>query len=269
MAKSSIEWTDFSWNPTVGCKMVSPGCAHCYAEVIARRLKEMRLIEYQDVIGENGRWTGRAAAIPKRLSEPLKWKNPSRIFVDSMSDLFHDDISDSFIDQVFETMHRAHWHRFQILTKRPARMAEYINARYAPGRSWPLPNVWLGVSVENQAAARERIPLLLDTMAVVRFLSCEPLLEPLQLGEFLGRREPDGRGGDDSMIHWVIVGGESGQHARPMDIEWARDLLAQCRRAGVRFFMKQLGGFPDRRGQLEDFPVDLRVREEPQDAPKP
>jgi protein gp37 len=210
---SAIEWTDATWNPVTGCTKISPGCKNCYAERFSERFRGIPGHPF-----ENGFditfW-------PNRLEQPLKWKAPRRIFVNSMSDLFHPEVPREFIEQVFDVMKRAHWHQFQVLTKRPER---------ALGLSSKLPwpdNVWMGTSVESQPFVT-RIEKLRKIPANVRFLSCEPLLGPLQL--------------DLEGIHWVIVGGESGPGARPMQPEWVRDIRDQCMAAEVAFFFKQWGG---------------------------
>ena len=297
---SAIEWTDATWNPTTGCTKVSPGCAHCYIE----RTPAFRIAGRTFVNG----------AIPlelhaNRLEQPLHWRKPRRVFVNSLSDLFHDDVPDAFIERVFSVMALAERHTFQVLTKRPARMRAWFQARrfdvkgYAILQSesgecvyahpWPLPNVWLGVSVENQHFADERIPLLLQTPAAVRFISAEPLLGPIDLthlplpghpADFDALRcydderdEPLFRG---ACLDWVIVGGESGPGARTFDAGWARSIVGQCRGAGVPVFVKQLGshafdidgkdemlGYLDLRdrkgGNPDEWPIDLRVREYP------
>ncbi len=209
---SSIEWTQATWNPVTGCTKVSSGCAHCYAETFAER--------FRGVLGHPYERGFDLQLRPERLTQPLEWKQPKLIFVNSMSDLFHEDISLTFIQSVFETMAEARWHKFQVLTKRSRRLAEL-----APHLPWP-DNVWMGVSVENQRWTC-RIDDLRTVDAAVRFLSCEPLLGPLRL--------------DLTGIHWVIVGGESGPRARPMKAEWARGVRDQCERAGVAFFFKQWG----------------------------
>jgi len=216
---SKIEWTEQTWNPAVGCSKVSPGCAHCYAEVMARRLQAM---------GVNGYANGfELTLLPERLEEPLKRKRPTVYFVNSMSDLFHEEIPDSYIQRVFEVIEQAKQHTFQILTKRAERMAEFMAGRPAPK------NAWLGVTAENRAHGLPRIDLLRTVDAQVRFLSMEPLLE--DLGEV-----------DLSDIHWVIVGGESGAQARPMQPEWATNIQRQCAEQNVAFFFKQWGGWgPD------------------------
>lgn len=313
---TSIEWTDVTWNPVTGCTKVSPGCAHCYIErTPAFRTKGVRF--------ERGRIP--VQLHPDRLEAPLHWRQPRRVFVNSMSDLFHEDVPDWFIYAVWTAMYHSPQHVFQVLTKRPDRMAEWMakwcdrgpskvgpvmwreGARrdhpwascvteaealsvHNAGRSqmfhawidswgepphggarplydwmegprwWPnvLPNVWLGVSVENQRMFDQRVPLLLDTPAAVRFLSCEPLLGPIELHADMWPACSD----QPTDIHWVIVGGESGPKHRPFDPDWARSLRDECRAAGVPFFMKQLGGArPGSR--LEDLPEDLRIREFP------
>lgn len=211
---SGIEWTESTWNPVTGCTKVSPGCKHCYAERMAMRLRAM---------GQENYANGFELTLqPHMLERPLQWKKPQTIFVNSMSDLFHDDVPLDYVHRVFDVMERAHWHRFQVLTKRAERLAEL-----APRLPWPR-NVWMGVSVETEAY-RWRIDALRSTDAGIRFLSLEPLLGPL----------PDL---DLTDIHWVIVGGESGPGARPMKQEWVTDLRDQCRRASVPFFFKQWGG---------------------------
>lgn len=219
---SSIEWTDATWNPVTGCTKVSPGCKHCYALTFSER--------FRGVPGHPFEQGFDLRLWPQRLELPLAWKTPRRVFVNSMSDLFHERVPDAFIDAVFETMRRARQHQFQVLTKRPDRMANYVHALPTPLRR-THPNVWLGTSVETQHYVN-RAALIADLPARVRFLSCEPLLGPLDLHQVLGTRR----------INWVIVGGESGHHARPMDPEWARDIRDQCRAALVPFFFKQWGG---------------------------
>ena len=216
---SSIEWTEATWNPVTGCSKVSPGCAHCYAETFAERFRGVPGHPYERGFDLQLR--------AERLEQPLKWTQPRMIFVNSMSDLFHEDVPGQFIESVLGIMAEAHWHTFQILTKRSERLAHL-----APRLSWP-DNVWMGVSVENQRWAH-RVDDLRKVPAKVRFLSCEPLLGPLHL--------------DLRDIHWVIVGGESGPRARPMKAEWVRDIRRQCEEAGVAFFFKQWGAY-DEMGQ--------------------
>lgn len=208
--KSLIEWTESTWNPVTGCDRVSPGCANCYALRIAERFRGTPAFPSGfDVVL---RWD--------RLDVPLHWRRPRKVFVNSMSDLFHDDVPLDFIQAVFDTMRRAHWHEFQVLTKRSERLRDVAHEL-----DWP-DNVWMGVSVENQRWTT-RIEDLRSVPAKVRFLSVEPLLGPVEL-------DLDG-------IHWVIVGGESGAGARPMRLDWALSVRDQCIAAGVPFFFKQWG----------------------------
>ncbi len=213
-ATSNIEWTDATWNPVTGCTKVSAGCAQCYAEPLARRLRAMGQPNYQD---------GFAVRVhPHMLDVPFIWKKPRVVFVNSMGDLFHEEVSEDFIQKVFDTMARADWHRYLVLTKRDLRMASM-----APNLPWPG-NVWMGVTVESNRHL-DRVARLKETPAAVKFISAEPLLGPLPDLELTG-------------IDWVIVGGESGPGARPMDPAWVRDLRDQCVSAGVPFFFKQWGG---------------------------
>lgn len=243
---SKIEWTEATWNPTVGCTKVSPGCDNCYAEKITNRF------------GGAGAFDT-VVLHPDRLDKPLHWKKPRRVFVNSMSDLFHDDVPDTFIAEVWAVMAMAPQHTFQVLTKRHARMRSILSSKrfriLVQNRSYkrnpyfkppvlPLPNAWLGVSVEDQKWANIRIPALLGTPAAVRWLSCEPLLGPIDLYETaIGplQRFPDEPNGETGRIDWVVVGGESGRDARPMHPDWARSLRDQCVSAGVPFFFKQWG----------------------------
>lgn len=313
---SAIEWTDVTWNPVRGCSIVSKGCTNCYAMKQAHRFSGPGgPYEGLTTLTNGGPvWTGDARLVPELLDAPLKRKKPRRVFVNSMSDLFHEDVPDAFIDQVFGVMAITTRHTYQILTKRSARMRDYIRSRTemamdeqcrkagqlmgAPdcisdasvaarrrtndrgydncGPLWPLENVWLGVSVEDQAAADERIPLLLETPAAVRFVSAEPLLGPV---DFTSVEWPEKRGhrvdvlragywnaegwryggpsaalgaprglftnhSDMSRIDWVIVGGESGPGARPCDVAWIRSIVEQCKAASVPVFCKQLGALP-------------------------
>ncbi len=214
--QSRIEWTELTWNPTKGCTKVSPGCKHCYAEVMARRLQAMRVPGYVDGFA--------LGLLPERLEQPLQRKKPTVYFVNSMSDLFHEDVPDEFLDQVFEVIRRTPQHHYQILTKRSERLPEYFAARSCPA------NVWLGVSVEDRQYGLPRVDHLRQVKAHIRFLSIEPLLE--DLGEI-----------DLSGIHWVIVGGESGPKARPMQEVWVENIQEQADRAGAAFFFKQWGGW--------------------------
>lgn len=295
--KTNIEWAEATWNPLFGCSKVSPGCANCYAETFAlNRMKGKR--EYTGLP-----WTPANAATnvqlrPERLDQPIRWRRPRRIFVNSLSDLFHELVPDEFIDRVFAVMAMAQQHQFLLLTKRPQRMRAYMErtssgaqreflvadqfervlaamtpaqARtYSPfWRGWPLPNVWLGVSVEN-ARWRTRIDELRHTPAAVRFISAEPLLGPLTIpdGPFAGSIGPI----DLTGIHWLISGGESGPGARPLEEQWLRDLRDECAQQGVAFFHKQMGEVWSREhlnhgghaGNPAEWPEDLRVREYPQ-----
>lgn len=255
--KTGIEWTDVTWNPVTGCAKVSAGCKHCYAERNWGRLQHLPAYA--------GRAFTDVATHADRLLQPLRWKRPRRIFVNSMSDLFHQDIHDDFIGMVFRTMARAPQHTFQVLTKRAERMQHLLTHPKMRGfvgdAPWPLPNVWIGVSVEDQATADERIPLLLDTPAAVRWISAEPLLGPVDLSpaylpcpnaEYV-IMDPETGGyeccsscdytgiSDEIGIDWVVVGGESGPKARPMHPAWARSLRDQCADAAVPFLFKQWG----------------------------
>lgn len=249
MGKSKIEWTDETWNPVSGCTKVSDGCKHCYAERHWPRLSAP---------GQPyaGRKFTDVACHPERMTQPLHWKKPRRVFVNSMSDLFHESIPFEFIARAFRIMWETPEHTYQILTKRPERMREYCELQ-TDQKSWPLPNVWLGVSVENQETANERIPILLKTSAAVRWISAEPLLGPVDVyggdpdprldGAVAGpgvSLEPfwdaNGRGPYPG-IDWVVVGGESGPRARATNPIWVRSLRDQCTAAGVPFFFKQWG----------------------------
>ncbi len=235
--KTKIEWADKVWNPVVGCCKVSEGCRHCYAEDMAKRLKAMGRLEYQDVVDEKG-WTGRVSLVKERLEEPGRWKKPRRVFVNSMSDLFHPDVPDSYIHRVFQTCNVYLCHTFMILTKRPERMISRVPV-------FPMNNVWLGVSVENQREVEQRVPLLMQTPAAVRFVSCEPLLGAVYLEDYLRQ------GGDEEnnrpFLQWVIAGGESGPNARPMHPDWVRSVRDQCLAAQVPFFFKQWGEWAPRK----------------------
>jgi protein gp37 len=225
MSKSAIEWTESTWNPLTGCTKVSPGCTHCYAERMAKRLQAM---------GQPNYARGFELAMHEHALElPLRWKKPQVVFVNSMSDLFHEQVPEAFIQRVFDVMRRAHWHNFQVLTKRAARLEQM-----SPAIDWPA-NVWMGVSVETRKYAF-RIDHLRRTEAFTKFLSLEPLLGPLPDLDLEG-------------IDWVIVGGESGPQARPMRESWVVDIRNQCRDAAVPFFFKQWGGTNKKRaGRLLD-----------------
>lgn len=319
---SSIEWTDATWSPTTGCDRVSPGCDSCYAMTMARRLKAMGQAKYQRDGNPSTSGPGFGLTVhPDALTLPLRWRKPHRVFVDSMSDLFHKDVPDDFIAQVWAVMAVTPQHTYQILTKRHGRMRSLLNdlgfeaevAQEAVGLHivdgapnvpletgeswWPLRNCWLGVSVEDQKHADLRIPALLETPAVIRFLSCEPLIGPVQLDRVSDESnrwstlktksvlqracdQCDGWGTacgiddchfvNDGCVSWVIVGGESGGGARSCDPEWIRSLVQQCRTAGVAPFVKQLGsvwarenGWGGKGGLPEQWPEDLRIREMP------
>jgi protein gp37 len=214
--RSAIEWTQATWNPVTGCTKVSPGCDHCYAETFAERFRGVPGHPYEGGFDLTFR--------PERLEQPLRWLKPRMIFVNSMSDLFHENVPKTYMQQVFEVMSRAHQHTFQVLTKRPGRMASILR-QIQPD---PLGNVWLGTSIELDRLVW-RADKLRDTPAAVRFLSLEPLLGPLP-------------NLDLTAIDWVIVGGESGPRHRPLDLEWVRDLRDRCIAANVPFFFKQWGG---------------------------
>lgn len=238
MANSSIEWTDATWNPVTGCNKVSPGCKHCYAERMSKRLKAMGVRKYADGF--------EVRLQPHELSTPLNWKSPKRIFVNSMSDLFHVEVPLTYIEKVFEVMHMASWHHYQVLTKRSERLLELSTQL-----DW-APNIWMGVSVETQSYAH-RVDHLRQTGAHVKFLSLEPLLGPLS-------------DLDLSNIDWVIVGGESGPGARPLKKEWVVEIKEQCLKSHVPFFFKQWGGVNKKKtGRLlegrtwDEFPIPAAV----------
>lgn len=277
---TAIQWTDASWNPTVGCTKVSAGCDHCYAERLTNRFRGAGAFDT-------------VVLRPERLQQPLQWKRPRRIFVNSMSDLFHADVPDGFIADVFGVMAHAERHTFQVLTKRHARMRALLSSaafrdavldrvlradrsardRFTASR-WPLRNVWLGVSVEDQHWANVRIPALLGTPAAVRFLSAEPLLGPIDLWRAMCghtftavQTEPEPFpccASNVPRIGWVIAGGESGPGARPMDADWARSLRDQCAAYVVPFFMKQAGAVLAREWGCKD-----RAGHDPADWPEP
>jgi protein gp37 len=363
MGDTSIEWTQKTWNPVRGCTRVSPGCVNCYAEKVAARfsgaglayegLARLKVINHHEAGAEQrtrteARWTGEVRMVPEHLADPLRWTKPRRIFVNSMSDLFHEKLSNEDIAAVFGVMAAAPRHTFQVLTKRAKRMREWFawvaldeekrtkfNAflnvvveaskhlwpdapemgpvyekrdaftdGLIPERMmkdgarvpWPLPNVWLGVSVEDQQRADERIPELLATPAAVRFVSYEPALsavnfEPYLFAKHTLTEEPGGifQHRRSRTLDWIIVGGESGPGARPFDVAWARSVVQQCKAAGVACFVKQLGSRPvdetrnaglapgvasnefnvrwqlrsKKGGDMQEWPSDLRVREFP------
>jgi protein gp37 len=313
-ANTTIEWATKSWNPVRGCSRVSPGCDECYAMKFAHRFSGAGQPYEGLTTSRRGKvdWIGVARFLPSELGAPLRWRQPQRIFVNSMSDLFHHTVAFEQIAAVCAVMAAATRHQFLVLTKRPERAIEWFRwlgggerqrercaahaLTFLPGysvdarsaellrigralrvsgmptfdgheRPWPLPNVWLGVSVENQETADERLPTLLECPAAVRFVSAEPLLGPLDLGRFL------------PALDWVIVGGESGPGARPFHVEWARSIVTACEAAGVAAFVKQLGASPFEHdafdvpsevlldnfkgGDMAEWPEDLRVREFP------
>jgi len=213
-SKSAIEWTEQTWNPTTGCTKISPGCLHCYAETMSKRLQAMGAHGY-----ENG---FKLSLLPNRLDQPITRKKPTMYFVNSMSDVFHEDIPDAYIDEIFNVISKTQQHTYQILTKRANRMYDYLINKNIPN------NTWLGVTVENIEHGLPRIELLRQLNSKIRFLSCEPLLQ--DLGAI-----------DLSDIHWVIAGGESGAKARPMNKQWAISLRDECEKQNVAFFFKQWG----------------------------
>ena len=252
VTQTKIEWTESTWNPVRGCTRVSEGCRFCYAERIASRFaREGLAYEGLAKMTKAGpRWTNRIQRVPHLLDQPLKWKRPRLIFVNSMSDLFHEDVSFAYIQKVFDVMKRADWHQFQVLTKRAERLAEL-----SPQLVWP-PNIWMGVSVES-VDYTFRIDCLRGTAAQIKFLSLEPLLGRL------GNLRLDG-------IDWVIVGGESGTDARPMEEEWVVDIRDQCLDASVALFVKQMGtdwarkqGRGRKGDKMSEWPADLRIRDYP------
>jgi protein gp37 len=225
MADTSIEWTDATWNPVAGCTVLSPGCTNCYAMRMAARLDAMGMEKYRGLTRKSGGravWTGKVRLDQTVLMAPATWKKPRRIFVNSMSDLFHESVPAEFIGAVWKTMQETPRHTYQILTKRPDRMADIA------GSLPVLKNVWLGTSVEN-ADYLNRIDDLRQVRAVVRFISFEPLLGSVAAADLTG-------------IHWAIVGGESGPRSRPMRGEWVGEIKAACSKAGAKFFFKQWGG---------------------------
>lgn len=319
--KTGIEWTDATWNPIVGCSIVSPGCTNCYAMKMAARIERMNPGNHYAGTTKASKggavWTGKLALAPDHiLTAPLRWKRPRKIFVNSMGDMFHEDAPNEWIDKVFAIMALCPQHTFQVLTKRAERMREYFTKPHsAPnislwqsGVCWaiddlvqprtdqsrcardqvlhgPSPNVWLGVSCERQQEADDRIPLLLQTPAAVRFISAEPLLGPIDLergGFSLLRPIKSPAGKKWPGLDWVIVGGESGPGARGFDLRWARSIIDQCRSDGAACFMKQAGsnsvdsdliaegdapscGYRDRAGgDPAEWPASIRIRQFPQ-----
>lgn len=253
MGDTSIQWTDKTWNPVTGCTKVSAGCKNCYAEKVADRFWKDR--KFTDVVCHED-----------RLEQPLRWRKPVKVFVNSMSDLFHEDVPRQFIHAVFMVMAKAKQHTFQVLTKRPERMFDLLTDWLAGGWTWregvtgdSIPNVWLGVSVEDQKTADERIPVLQRTPAAIRFVSYEPALGQIDITEHLMGMTSCGR------PDWLIVGGESGPSARPFDLAWAIDIVRQCKAAGTAVFVKQFGGFvvSDQCGRMPQVHFPLKPRLEP------
>ncbi len=269
--KTKIEWTDTTWNPIRGCSRVSEGCRNCYAEVIARRFKKPGL-PYEGLIAKTGQWNGSIKVVDSLMTEPFKWKKPRRVFVNSMSDLFHENVPEETINTIFAVMALNPQHTFQILTKRPERMLQYCSSlgrHHSVDRvsivakkldkdlnlggkgfcwnmnngGWALPNVLLGVSAEDQKTADERIPILLKTPAAKLWLSVEPML-----GHIDTYRSHD-LSTSCNVVEWIVCGGESGKNARPMHPEWARSLRDQCQRSGTPFFFKQWGEWAPRAGE--------------------
>ena len=309
--KTKIEWTDFNWNFLRGCSRVSEGCRNCYAEGIAARFsgyddkgKELPYFGLAQMVNGKPRWTGEISFHEDVLLQPLRWTKPRKIFVNSTSDLFHEKVTDDILDRAFAVMALTPQHTYQILTKRPERMKKYFDSRAKekieiwprviwqlmcglcspfcwpdfkddPDSRWPLKNVWIGVSVEDQKTADERIPLLLDTPAAVRWISAEPLLGPVDLAAHLTKFVSSGIeyghgfnrtdvGHTKRLLDWIVVGGESGSNARPMHPDWARSIRDQCQAAGVRFFFKQgsKANWPDFKN-FDAFPAEFQIREFP------
>lgn len=264
---SKIEWTDETYNPIVGCSKISEGCQNCYAAAAAKSGRLQQFSQYQKVAP----WNGTVEFVEKALYKPFLWREPKKIFTCSMSDLFHENIPNSWRNQVFAVMAIAHRHTFQVLTKRPENVRKYFEAnqravvkialdiaedRRSPisDFDFPPPNMWLGTTVENQAKADERIPMLRETQAVLKFLSCEPLLEPIEL--------------DLNGIDWVIVGGESGRGARECKTDWIEGIVEQCKQSNVPVFVKQLGSNSNvkamqKGGDITKFPRAIALREFP------
>jgi protein gp37 len=289
---TDISWTNETWNPVTGCDRVSAGCDNCYALNMAARLKAMGQPKYQTDGDPRTSGPGFGVAVhPEALTIPYRWRKPRRVFVNSMGDLFHEDVPDGFIGSVFDVMALTPQHTYQVLTKRHARMRSLItrwqeqaadrphagasfrrhDMMWSEPRLWPLPNVWLGVSVEDQKWADIRIPALLGTPAAVRFLSCEPLLGPVDLHwcgglDALERDWCGGPGGGTGAPHplvdWVIAGGESGRGFRTMDVRWLTSIVDQCRDAGVPVFVKQDSNRSD--GHQGRIPDDYWVHQFPQ-----
>ena len=301
--RSAIEWCDASWSPVRGCAPVSAGCANCYAARMAHRFSGPGKKPYEGLT-RDGKWTGEVRLVPKLLYQPLRWRKPRRIFVGSMSDLFHEAVPWDFIDAIFGVMALCSRHAFQVLTKRPARMRNYlanstrheaviaamrlvagsVETRWSKSQLlacyartfqeweklesvWPLPNVHLGISAENQEMLDRRVPDLLATPEAVRFVSAEPLIEELNLRRFFAHSihcaKAHSMGNPECRcprLHWVIVGGESGPGARPCKIEWVRSIVEQCHNSDVPCFVKRLPGYPK---DMATWPAWSQVREWP------
>lgn len=297
-----ISWTEETWNPIRGCSRVSKGCVECYAEKVAARFSGPGL-PYEGLTDSKGRWNGIVRFVPEKLTEPLRWARPRRIFTNSMSDMFHESLSNDEIAVLFGIMAASKRHTFQVLTKRAKRMREWFkwleeecdnhDVTYEQAANvcwaktlwfceknglpqpklgnvlpeWPLPNVWLGVSVENQKAADDRLQHLLECPATVRWVSYEPALGPVMFDAV--KSESGHCFNALEGLHWIVVGGESGTGARPFELSWADSVLLQCRSNNVAFFMKQLGADSDsdakaKKGNImEEWPEHLRVREYP------
>lgn len=249
--KSTIEWTDATWNPIRGCTKISPGCKHCYAATFAERFRGVEGHPFEQGFD--------LRLVPNKLSDPLGWKKPRKIFVNSMSDLFHEGVSDEYISHIAEVMLEANWHTFQVLTKRSSRMRDLLNSKLCLAAQ--APHIWWGVSVENRKYGVPRIAHLQGANVAVRFISAEPLLEDIGAVNLSG-------------INWLIVGGESGHGARPFQLDWARNMIHQCRLQHVACFVKQLGRQPwddgkglklvsSKGGDPTEWSDDIRVREFP------
>ncbi|HEY9864974.1 MAG TPA: phage Gp37/Gp68 family protein [Candidatus Obscuribacterales bacterium] len=290
---TTISWTDEVCNPIVGCSRISEGCQKCYAATAAKSARLQQFPQYQKV----AKWNGTVEFVKNQLEKPYKWKKPKKIFICSMADIFHENVPFEWIEEIFYMIENCPQHTFQILTKRPERMIEFFDwysarcSDHSVGLQWSIPdNVWLGVSCENQAMADKRIPLLMEIPAKVRFLSCEPLLEPLDLSKFLPIEWSEiaedwieswpgiGSYSRDTYPDWVIVGGESGTGARECHVDWIRDIASQCQSAKVPVFVKQLGSnalqgdiangsklkLKDRKGSdILEFPEDLKLQQFP------
>jgi protein gp37 len=290
---TTIAWTDETINPIVGCSRISAGCEKCYAETAAKTARLQQFPQYQKV----AKWNGTVEFVESQLIKPYEWKKSKKIFICSMADIFHENVLFDWVEEIFYMIENCPQHTFQILTKRPERMIEFFdwyiarNSDHSVELQWTMPdNIWLGVSCENQAMADKRIPLLMQIPAKVRFLSCEPLLEPLDLSKFLPIEWSEvaedwieswpgiGSYSTNDYPSWVIAGGESGAGARPCHVEWLRDIASQCQSAKVPVFVKQLGSnalqghivngsklkLKDRKGSdINEFPEDLRIQQFP------